>query len=83
VHKSLRQRLKSARKDEIRSAFDLALIIIDECSRVFFNRTKRSDRQPNLVDIFTDTISGVVSQYISFPSHKILEKTNKFLETGV
>ena len=56
-------RLKSARKDEIRSAFDLALIIIDECSRVFFNRSKTTDRQPNLVDIFAEAISGVVGFY--------------------
>ena len=63
VHKSLRMRLKSAHGDEIQSAFDLALIIIDECSRVFFDRTKATDRQPNLVDIFAEAISGVVSFY--------------------
>jgi hypothetical protein len=64
VHKSLRMRLKSAHGDEIRSAFDLALIIIDECSRVFFDRTKATDRQPNLVDIFAEAISGVVSFHL-------------------
>ncbi len=49
-----------APEDEIRSVFDLALIIVDECSRVFFDRTKAIDRQPNLVDIFSDVISGMV-----------------------
>jgi hypothetical protein len=58
-------RLKAARKDEIRSAYDLALIIIDECSRVFFDRTKTADRQPNLVDMFADAIGEVVSS--AFP----------------
>lgn len=60
VHKSLRRRLMAARKDEIRSAYDLALIIIDECSRVFFNRTKSSDKRPNLVDMFAQAISEIV-----------------------
>jgi hypothetical protein len=60
VHKSVRTRLKMAREDEIRSVYDLALIIVDECSRVFFDRTKAIDRQPNLVDIFSDVISGMV-----------------------
>ena len=54
-------RLKAARQDEIRSAYDLALIIIDECSRVFFDRTKAADRQPDLVDMFADAIGQVVS----------------------
>lgn len=61
MHKSLRMRLKEARQDEIRSAYDLALVIIDECSRIFFDRTKTADRQPNLVDMFADAIGEVVS----------------------
>jgi hypothetical protein len=58
-------RLNAARQDEIRSAYDLALIIIDECSRVFFDRTKTADRQPNLVDMFADAIGEVVSSAFS------------------
>jgi hypothetical protein len=61
VHKSIRARLRSAREDEIRTVFDLALIIVDQCSRVFFDRSKSIDRAPNLVDIFADSIRGVVS----------------------
>ena len=60
MHKSIRQRLKFARSDEISSAYDLALIIIDEASRVFFDRTKTNDKQPNMVDLFADAIRGVV-----------------------
>jgi hypothetical protein len=63
VHKSIRARLKAAREDEIRSVFDLALIIADQCSRVFFDRTRSIDRQPNLVDIFADAIRGVVRAF--------------------
>jgi hypothetical protein len=61
IHKAIRTRLKDARKDEISSAYDLALIIIDEASRVFFDRTKTNDQQPNMVDMFADAIRGVVS----------------------
>lgn len=61
IHKSLRMRLKYARGGEIASAYDLALTIIDECSRTFFDRTKLKDRQPNLVGLFADAVRGVVS----------------------
>lgn len=40
VHKSIRSRMKNLRKDHIRTVFDLALIILDECSNTFFDRTK-------------------------------------------
>jgi hypothetical protein len=62
VHKSLRLRLKVARKDEIRSVYDLALIIIDQCSRVFFDRTKTADRQPRVMDLFANAIGDVANK---------------------
>lgn len=40
VHKSIRSRLKNLRQDHIKTVFDLALIILDECSKTFFDRTK-------------------------------------------
>ncbi|KAF6805552.1 ankyrin repeat protein [Colletotrichum sojae] len=40
VHKSIRTRIQTARKNQIRSVFDVALIILDECSNTFFDRTK-------------------------------------------
>ena len=40
VHRSIRGRIAHSRKDQIRSVFDLALIILDECSNTFFDRTK-------------------------------------------
>ncbi len=54
-------RLRYARKDEVSSSYDLALIIIDECSRVFFDRGQRNDRQPNVVELFADAIRTCVS----------------------
>jgi BMFP domain-containing protein YqiC len=49
--------------------YDLALIIVDQCSRVFFDRSRPLGLQPNLVDIFADAIRGVVR---SLPRHKEL-----------
>ena len=40
VHRSIRARLKSFRKNQVRSVYDLALIILDECSNTFFDRTR-------------------------------------------
>lgn len=60
VHKSIRMRLKFCRKNEIRSAYDLALVIVDECCRVFFDRTKTPDRQPQVMDLFASAIGNVV-----------------------
>ncbi|KAK4247520.1 hypothetical protein C7999DRAFT_41176 [Corynascus novoguineensis] len=56
IHKSLRTRFQHAHPGEISSAYDLALIIVDEASRVFFNRTKISAEQPNLVELFNAAI---------------------------
>ncbi|KAL2284203.1 hypothetical protein FJTKL_09172 [Diaporthe vaccinii] len=67
VHKSIRARLKALRKDHIRTVFDLALIILDECSNTFFDRTKTQDRQPQVMDIFSESIGNVNNkQTISF-----------------
>jgi hypothetical protein len=65
VHKSIRLRLKSYRKNEIRSVYDLALIIVDQCSRVFFDRRKTADRQPQVMDILASAIGNVVSGHTS------------------
>ena len=60
VHQSIRTRLATAPDGEIRSIFDLGLIIVDQCSRVFFDRSKPTNQAPKLVDIFADAIRGVV-----------------------
>jgi hypothetical protein len=61
VHKSIRMRLERARQNQIRSVFDLGLIILDECSNTFFNRAKTSDRQPQVIDTFAEAIGNLVS----------------------
>jgi hypothetical protein len=59
--------LSAARDDEVRSVFDLAIIIIDQCSRVFFDRTKSTDLQPQVMDAFANAIGKVVSKI--FPEY--------------
>ncbi|ROV91209.1 hypothetical protein VMCG_09371 [Cytospora schulzeri] len=67
VHKSIRSRLQNLRQDHIKTVFDLALIILDECSNIFFNRTKTADRHPQILDIFSQAIGNINNkQTISF-----------------
>ena len=61
VQKSIRAGLSAARDDEVRSVFDLAIIIRDRCSRVFFDRTQSTDLQPQVMDAFANAIGKVVS----------------------
>lgn len=72
VHRMIRDRLGSLDQDEIHSVYDLALIIIDECSKVFFDRAKPVDQRPEVVDLFGSAISNVVSARMH--SHLISEK---------
>jgi hypothetical protein len=59
VHRSLQDRLATG-EDKIHSVFDLALIIIDQCSRVFFDRTRPSDNRPEVMDIFGNAVASLV-----------------------
>lgn len=76
IHKSLRDRM--ARKDcKIMSARHLACIIIDQCSNVFFDRTKPLDLRPEVMDIFTETI-GDVSYRTTIAFTKFWRNVEKF-----
>lgn len=67
VHRSIRARLKSFRKNQVRSVYDLALIILDECSNTFFDRTRADEGQPQVMDIFSEAIGRVTNLHtISF-----------------
>jgi hypothetical protein len=61
VHKCIRQRLQNTRQNHIRSVFDLALVIFDECSSTLFDRAKTRDRQPQVMDAFSEAIGNLVS----------------------
>ncbi|KAI1630774.1 hypothetical protein F4809DRAFT_659399 [Biscogniauxia mediterranea] len=60
VHKAIRLRLQDNGPDQIRSVFDLALIIIDECSNMFFDRTKTTGKQPQVIDTFSKAIADIM-----------------------
>ncbi|KAG9240812.1 hypothetical protein BJ878DRAFT_524053 [Calycina marina] len=62
VQKLIRTRIQQARDDEIRSVYDLGVIIIDQCSRVFFDRTESIDMQPQVMDSFGNAIGKVSHQ---------------------
>jgi hypothetical protein len=60
VHKGIRSHLDHVREGEIQSVYDLALLIMNQCSTVFFDRTKPVDERPELLDIFSNALSHVV-----------------------
>ena len=61
VHKGIRSILDHPREGQIQSVYDLALLIINQCSTVFFDRTKPVDERPELLDIFSNALSDIVS----------------------
>ncbi|RYP32722.1 hypothetical protein DL767_005056 [Monosporascus sp. MG133] len=58
VHKALRQRLESGVQD-VKSVHHLALLIIDQCSRVFFDRAAPLDARPEVTEIFGAALGNV------------------------
>lgn len=59
IYKSIRMRMAEGRHS-IRSVFDLALVIFEECSNTFFDRTRTSDKQPQVLDEFEKAIGNIV-----------------------
>ncbi len=60
VHTSVRKRLEELQEGKIQTIFDLALIIIDCCSRVFFDPSKPPDERPEVMDIFRSTVGRAI-----------------------
>lgn len=62
VHQSIRTRVKmrSNPDNHVRSIFDLALMILDECFNTFFNRARTADKRPQVMDMFAESIGRVV-----------------------
>ncbi|KAK4185628.1 hypothetical protein QBC35DRAFT_503201 [Podospora australis] len=58
IHRAIRDHLGTIDSSQITSIYDLAVIIIDECSKVFFDRTK-VDQRPESVDMFGSAISNI------------------------
>jgi len=58
LHKILRDNLNN--EPHFTSVYDLALFILDQCSQVFFDRTRPSDNRPEVMDIFASSIGETV-----------------------
>ncbi|KAK0371562.1 hypothetical protein CLIM01_11086 [Colletotrichum limetticola] len=82
VHKSIRTRIKHARKNQIRSVFDVALIILDECSNTFFDRTKTPDRHPQVMDIFAESIGTLHLWHWTEQASKVYHSKSAFEDTS-
>ncbi|KAL2070267.1 hypothetical protein VTL71DRAFT_13293 [Oculimacula yallundae] len=59
IQQSIRDRLEHLREGEIQSVHDLALLIMDQCSTVFFDRSRPIDNRPELLNCFSDALSHV------------------------
>lgn len=59
VHRGIRDHMGKLHHQQKMSIHDLALIVIDECSKVFFDRTKPLDQRPEVVAIFGAAISEI------------------------
>ncbi|KKY38441.1 putative ankyrin repeat protein [Diaporthe ampelina] len=69
VHQSIRTRVKTRSNPDnhVRSIFDLALIILDECFNTFFNRARTADKRPQVMDMFAESIGRVThKQAVAF-----------------
>ncbi|GAP83012.2 putative ankyrin repeat protein [Rosellinia necatrix] len=60
IHKSIRSRVDEI--GDIHTVFELGLIILDECSKTFFNRTKTLDRRPQVINEFSRAIGNIMHQ---------------------
>ncbi|KAI0868161.1 hypothetical protein GGS24DRAFT_513762 [Hypoxylon argillaceum] len=67
VHKSIRNSIDNLDSNQIHTVFELALIVLDECTTTFFNRTKSLDRRPQVVDEFSKAIGKIMhKQSVAF-----------------
>lgn len=60
IHESIQMRISEG-GIRIRSVFDLALVIFEECSNTFFDRTRTTNKQPQVLDEFSEAIENIVS----------------------
>ncbi len=59
IHKSIRSGVEEI--GSVYTVFELGLIIIDECSKTFFDRTRTLDRRPQVINEFSRAIGNIVS----------------------
>jgi hypothetical protein len=54
------KRLDQLEPGQIQNVYDLALMIIDECSSSFLKRPEAEDERPPVVNIFSNTLGFLV-----------------------
>ncbi|KAB5586057.1 hypothetical protein GE09DRAFT_51240 [Coniochaeta sp. 2T2.1] len=79
VHKCLRERMHAMKS--IDSVHHLALIIIEQCSKVFFDRTKPLDQRPEVIDMFLSAIGNITEQ--TSIAHDTFWKNTTMLASGI
>lgn len=62
IYRTIRERLDD--RPNLDNVYDTALLMIDQCSRVFFDRTVPRDNRPDVIDMFANAIGDVVSTHI-------------------
>jgi hypothetical protein len=71
IHASIRERLaKLAQSSKGWTARDLAPVIVDECSKVLFGRSKSLDERPDVIAIFRSATAEIVRNPPPQPSWK-------------
>jgi hypothetical protein len=65
IHKSIRTRLDTLSPCSVRTVFEMAIIILDECTKTFFDQAKSPDRQPQVIDEFSKAIGNIVSNLVN------------------
>jgi hypothetical protein len=61
ISRRIRSRLKNVREGEIKTAYDIALLVLDECSKTIFEPKRNPhDQKPELIDIFQNAIIRLV-----------------------
>ncbi|KAI7783182.1 hypothetical protein LA080_012478 [Diaporthe eres] len=87
VHQSIRTRVKTRSNPDnhVRSVFDLALIILDECFNTFFNRARTADQRPQVMDMFAESIGRVTHKQAVAFKHlwSLSERLTAIYQSGV
>jgi hypothetical protein len=58
IYRIVRDRLSA--KPDLENVYDMATLIMDQCSRFFFDRMVPKDERPQVIDIFANAIGDIV-----------------------
>lgn len=87
VHQRIRIRVKTRSNPDnhVRSIFDLALIILEECFNAFFDRTRTEDQRPQTMDIFAESIGRVTNKQATAFKHlwTLSKRLTEIYQSGI